>query len=606
MNPYAGRKYIIGGIIVLFGIIFLVRLFFLQVVESSYKSSAERNARHEEIQYPARGLVYDRNGEILVYNEAAYDLMVTPGQLQTFDTVDFCRILDIPKSEVIQRIMVARDYSYYKPSIFLRQISSTTYAVMQEKLYKFPGFFVQARTLRRYPRDIAAHALGFVGEVSEENIEENQYYQMGDYIGVSGIELAYEEELRGVKGRKIFLVDVHNRIKGSFQGGRTDRKAEVGKNVISTLDADLQEYGEKLMTKFRGSIVALEPSTGEVLALVTAPAYEPSLLVGRIRSENFRNLSEDTLKPLFNRALMAFYTPGSTFKTVNGVIALQEGVITTASEFYCDLGFHMGGYTVACHMHPSPLDFRGAVQHSCNAYFNHVYRAILMDRKFESTAEAYMNWREHVISFGFGDYLHSDFENELPGFVPEDQYYNNIYGEGHWNFLTVRSLSIGQGELGITPLQMANLAATIANRGFYFTPHIIKEIDGQDQLDERFLVRHNTSVDSNHFAAVADGMEGAVNRSGGTAWRARIANVTVCGKTGTAENPHGEDHSIFIAFAPKDNPRIAISVYVENGGFGNIWAAPIAGLMAEKYLSDTITRPNMEEYVLSGIRLDQQ
>ena len=606
MNPYAGRKYVIGGIIVLFGIIFLIRLFFLQVVESSYKSTAERNARQIEIQYPARGLIYDRHGEILVYNEAAYDLMVTPGQLQTFDTIDFCRILEISKSEVIRRIVAARDYSVYKPSIFLRQISSITYAVMQEKLYKFPGFFVQPRTLRKYPRDIAAHALGFVGEVSEEDIEENQYYQMGDYIGVTGIELAYEEVLRGVKGRKIFLVDVHNRVKGSYQGGRADSKVEVGKNVVSALDASLQEYGEKLMSKFRGSIVALEPSTGEVLALVTSPAYEPSLLVGRIRSEHFRDLSEDTLKPWFNRALMAFYTPGSTFKTVNGVIALQEGVITTASEFYCDLGFHMGGYSVACHMHPSPLDFRGAVQMSCNAYFNYVYRAILTDPKFETTAAAYRNWREHVLSFGFGDYMHSDFKNELTGFVPEDQYYNNIYGEGHWNFLTVRSLSIGQGELGIIPLQMANLAATIANRGFYFTPHIIKEIEGQDQIDGRFLERHNTSVDSIHFAAVADGMEGAVNRSGGTSWRARIADIIVCGKTGTAENPQGEDHSIFIAFAPKDNPRIAISVYVEHGGFGNIWAAPIAGLMAEKYLSDTITRPNMEEYVLRGVRLDQQ
>jgi penicillin-binding protein 2 len=606
MNPYANRKYIIGGIIILSGIIFLIRLFFLQVVESSYKSTAERNAKHIEIQYPARGLIYDRNGEILVYNEAAYDLMVTPGQLQEFDTIDFCRILNIPKTEVIERIETARTYSRFKPSIFLRQISSITYAVMQEKLYKFPGFFVQPRTLRKYPRNIAAHALGFVGEVGEEDIEKNDYYQMGDYIGVSGIELAYEEVLRGVKGQKIYLVDVHNRIKGSFQGGRADRTAAVGRNVVSTLDADLQAYGEELMTKFRGSIVALEPSSGEVLALVTSPAYEPGLLVGRIRSENFVSLSEDTLKPLFNRALMAFYTPGSTFKTVNGAIALQEGVISTASEFYCDLGFHMGGYSVACHMHPSPLDFRGAVQHSCNAYFNYVYRAVLTDPKFRSTDEAYRNWREHVLSFGFGDFLHSDFMHELPGFVPEDTYYNNIYGEGHWNFLTIRSLSIGQGELGITPLQMANLAAIIANRGFYYTPHIIKEVEGQDRIDERFLERHHTSVDSIHFAAVADGMEGAVNRSGGTAWRARIADIVVCGKTGTAENPHGEDHSIFIAFAPKENPRIAISVYVENGGFGNIWAAPIAGLMAEEYLSDTITRPHMEEYVLRGIRLDQE
>jgi penicillin-binding protein 2 len=606
MNPYAGRKYVIGGMIVLAGIIFLVRLFFIQVVESSYKSTAERNARHIEIQYPARGLIFDRNGEILVYNEAAYDLMVTPRQLQSFDTADFCRILEIPRDEVVERIRTASKYSMFKPSIFMRQISSVTYAVLQEKLYKFPGFFVQPRTLRKYPRDMAAHALGFVGEVSEEDIEMNDYYQMGDYIGVSGIELAYEEALRGVKGQKVYLVDVHNRVKGSFQGGRVDRKAEVGKNLVSTLDGDLQEYGEKLMGKFRGSIVALEPSTGEVLALVTSPAYAPSLLVGRVRTENFLKLSEDTLKPWFNRALMAFYAPGSTFKTVNGSIALQEGVITTASEYYCDLGFHMGGYSVACHMHPSPLEFRGAVQYSCNAYFNFVYRAILTDPRFGSTAEAYQNWRRHVLSFGFGDYLHSDFVHELPGFIPDAQFYDDIYGEGHWNFLTVRSLSIGQGELGITPFQMANLAAILANRGYYYTPHIVKEIEGQERIDERFLERHYTTVDSIHFAAVVDGMEGAVNRSGGTAWRARIADITVCGKTGTAENPHGEDHSIFIAFAPKDHPRIAISVYVENGGFGNIWASPIAGLMAEKYLRDTITRTYMEEYVLKGVRLDQQ
>jgi penicillin-binding protein 2 len=444
-----------------------------------------------------------------------------------------------------------------------------------------------------------------VGEVDDEDIEREPYYQMGDYIGVSGVEKSFEAVLRGEKGRKIYLVDVHNRIKGSYQGGRADRKAEVGKNVVSTMDAELQAYGEKLMQKFRGSIVAIEPATGEILALVTAPAYRPSLLVGRVRSENFRTLSEDTLKPWFNRALMAYYSPGSTFKTVNGLIGLQEKVIHTGTEFYCDLGFHMAGYSVACHVHDSPLDFRGAIRNSCNAYFNHVYMHILYDPKFESVSDAYMNWREHVLSFGFGNELNTDFVNELSGFVPEDKYYDNIYGKGHWNFLTVRSLSIGQGELGITTLQMANLAATIANRGFYYTPHIIREIEG-GEIDPRFLERHYTSIDSVHFEAVVDGMEGAVNGSGGTAWRARVNHFTVCGKTGTAENPHGEDHSVFIAFAPKYQPEIAISVYVENGGFGNIWAAPIAGLMAEQYLYDSISRPWMEEYVLKAVRLDQE
>jgi penicillin-binding protein 2 len=605
MNPYAGRKYVVGGIIVLVGLVFLIRLFLLQVVESSYKTTAESNARRVEIQYPARGLIYDRNGEILVYNEAAYDLMITPSQTASFDTTDFCRILEISKQDVIDRIRAARKYSIYKPSVFMRQISSITYAVMQEKLYKFPGFFVQPRTLRKYPRDIAAHALGYVGEVDDRDIEQNPYYQMGDYIGVSGIEKSYEEVLRGKKGKKIFLVDVHNRIKGSYQGGRADRMAEVGTNVVSTLDADLQAYGEKLMQKFRGSIVAIEPSTGEVLALVTSPAYRPSLLVGRVRSDNFRMLSEDTLKPWFNRALMAFYAPGSTFKTVNGLIGLQEKVITTASEYYCDLGFHLAGFTVACHRHPTPLDFRGAIQNSCNAYFCHVYMNILNDPKFKSVADAYMNWRKHLLSFGFGNVLHSDFVNELPGFIPDDKFYDNIYGKGHWNFLTVRSLSIGQGELGITPLQMANLAATLANRGYYYIPHIVKEIEG-GEIDRRFRARHYTGIDSVYFEAITDGMEGAVNRPGGTAWRARVSQFTVCGKTGTAENAHGEDHSIFIAFAPKYEPRIAISVYVENGGFGNIWAAPIAGLMAEKYLTDSISRPWMEEYVLKAVRPDQE
>ncbi len=605
MNPYAGRKYIVGGIIVLVGIVYLFRLFFIQVVESSYKTTAESNARRVEIQYPARGLIFDRNGELLVYNEAAYDLMINPAQLRAFDTADFCRILEIPRREVINRIQAACKYSLYKPSIFMRQISSITYAVMQEKLYKFPGFFVQPRSLRKYPRDIAAHALGYVGEVDEKEIEKNPYYLMGDYIGVSGIEKSYEEVLRGEKGRKIYLVDVHNRIKGSYQGGRADRKAEVGRNVVSTLDADLQAYGERLMGKFNGSIVAIEPSTGEVLALVSSPAYRPSLLVGRVRSENFRILSEDTLKPWFNRALMAFYTPGSTFKTVNGLIGLQEKVITTASEFSCNLGFHMGGFTVACHAHESPLDFRGAVINSCNSYFNYVFRNILNDPKYGSVSEAYMNWRKHVLSFGFGHALHTDFANELTGFVPEDKYYNNIYGKGHWNFLTVRSLAIGQGELGITPLQMANLAATLANRGYYYTPHIVKEIE-DGEIDRRFLERHHTSIDSVYFEAIADGMEGAVNEPGGTAWRARVNHFTICGKTGTAENPGPEDHSIFIAFAPKYDPKIAISVYVEHGGFGNIWAAPIASLMAEKYLYDSISRPWMEEYVLKAVRLDQE
>jgi penicillin-binding protein 2 len=602
MNTYAGRKYIIAAIIILIGLIFVIRLFSLQVLDSSYKFSADSNTRRTKILYPARGLIYDRNGEILVYNEAAYDLMVNPSQLHVFDTLDFCEILNITPEEVVNRIREASNYSMYRPSIFMKQISSVTYAVLQEKMYKFPGFFVQPRTLRNYPRKIAAHFLGYVGEVDEKTIKEDPYYQPGDYIGISGIEKSYENILRGEKGRKIVLVDVYNREMGSYQGGWYDEPLVVGKDIVSTLDAGLQEYGEYLMQKFRGSIVALEPSTGQVLSLVTRPNYSPDLLVGRARGDHYKILSEDTLKPLFNRALMAQYPPGSTFKTVNGLIALQEGVIRTSTEFECHMGYYFENISVGCHMHESPLDFIHALQNSCNSYFMNVFRRILIDPKFNSTEEAYTNWKNHVISFGFGDLLGTDMLNELKGYIPDSGYYNGIYGKGHWNFLTVRSLAIGQGELGITPLQMANLAAIIANRGYYYVPHVVKEIKGEESIDEKFLVRHYVSIDSIHFERVVDGMDLAVNGgSGSTAWRARMTGMIVCGKTGTAENPHGEDHSIFIAFAPKENPQIAVSVYVENGGFGNIWGAPIASLMIEKYLNDTISRPYLEDYVLQGI-----
>jgi len=602
MNTYAGRKYIVAGIIILVGLIFVIRLFSLQVLDSSYKFSADSNSRRTKILYPARGLIYDRNGEILVYNEAAYDLMVNPSQLRDFDTLDFCETLHITPEDVVSRIRQARDYSLYRPSVFMKQISSVTYAVLQEKMYKFPGFFVQPRTSRKYPKSIAAHFLGYVGEVDAKAIEQDPYYQLGDYIGISGIEKSYEQVLRGKKGRKIVQVDVYNREMGSYQGGWYDEPLIVGKNVVSTMDAGLQEYGEHLMQKFRGSIVALEPSTGQILSLVTMPNYTPDLLVGRARGDNYKILSGDTLKPLFNRALMAQYPPGSTFKTVNGLIALQEGVIQPYTQFECHMGYYFENISVGCHLHESPLDFIHALQNSCNTYFVNVYRKILTDPKFNNTEEAYNNWRNHVISFGFGYLLGTDLVNELKGSIPTSEYYNGIYGKTHWNFLTIRSLAIGQGELGITPLQMANLAAIIANRGYYYIPHVVKEIKDEEGIDERFLVRHSLGIDSIHFEKVVDGMDLAVNGgAGSTAWRARMPDIVVCGKTGTAENPHGEAHSIFIAFAPREKPEIAVSVYVENGGYGNIWGAPIASLMIEKYLNDTISRPYLEEYVLNGI-----
>jgi len=603
VDTFAVRKYIIGILIVVVGLVYIIKLFLLQVIDPTYKLSASNNVIRYVTQYPARGLIYDRNGELLVYNEAAYDLMVNPLQLQPFDTTEFCRILDIDKAYVKESINKAREYSKYKPSIFLKQVSSKTYATLQEKLYKFPGFFVQARTLRRYSSDIAAHVLGYVGEVNDKIIEQDSYYKSGDYIGISGIEQSYEEYLRGQKGVKVFLVDVHNRIKGPYADGKLDKKANVGANVISTIDADLQSYGEKLMKNKIGSIVAIEPATGEILALVSSPAYDPDLLIGRNRTENYLNLTADTLNPLFNRALMAQYPPGSTFKVINALIGLQEKVLFPSTKYECNGAYYARNIRVGCHFHKSPTDLRESIQVSCNTYYCHVFRNILDNQKYRSIHESFDQWQKYIMSFGFGQKLNTDFANELKGIVPSKELYNRIYGENSWSSLTVLSLAIGQGELGITPLQMANMTAAIANRGYYIPPHIVKEIEGDHTIDSRFKQKHHTLIDSAYFEIVIDGMDLAVNGepgSGSTARSAHLEDIVVCGKTGTAQNPHGEDHSIFIAFAPKHDPQIAIAVYIENGGFGSTWAAPTARLMIEKYLNDSISIPWWEQYILNA------
>ncbi len=428
-----------------------------------------------------------------------------------------------------------------------------------------------------------------MGEVDEKIIEKNAYYQMGDYIGVSGIEGYYEEELRGTKGQEVLLVDVHGRVKGPYQNGRFDNDAIVGKNLVSTIDVSLQEYGEMLMKNFKGSIVAIEPSTGEILSLISAPSIKPSLLVGRERSANYAALLHDPLEPLFNRALMANYPPGSTFKPVQALIGLQEGVITASSSFSCNLGYYSHGITVGCHAHSSPLDLVHGLQNSCNAYFCNVFQRILSNKKYRNTEDAYNAWRNYVVSFGFGSPLESDFTNELKGFIAPATYYDRYYGANRWGPLTIISLSIGQGELLITPLQMANMAAAIGNRGYYYLPHVVKQIEGVDTLESRFYKKHVIPIDTANFNLVVHGMELAVNGgAGSTASVARIPGITVCGKTGTAQNPHGKSHSVFVAFAPKDNPKIAISVYVEHGQWGATYAAPIASLMIEKYLNDSI------------------
>jgi penicillin-binding protein 2 len=422
---------------------------------------------------------------------------------------------------------------------------------------------------------------------------------LGDYIGISGIEKSYEKYLRGEKGQKVYLVDVHSRIMGAFQGGRFDRIARVGQNIVCTIDAELQTYGEKLMKNYKGSVVGIEPSTGEILVLISSPAYNPSLLIGRQRTANYLLLQKDTLEPLFNRPLMANYPPGSTFKTINGLIGLQEKVITYDTKFYCDMGYYYGRKKVACHNHYSPLNFPQAIQNSCNTYFCNVFRKIIEDSKYSSVTEAYNNWRAHVMSFGFGNKLNSDFTNELPGFIAPSSYYDKYYGKNGWKSLTILSLAIGQGELLITPIQMANMTATIANHGYYYIPHVVKSIQGQNKIESRFTEKKYTTIDSAIFDPVIEGMELAVNGgAGSTAYWARLKDIIICGKTGTAENPHGEDHSIFVAFAPKENPQIALAVYVENAGFGSSYAAPIASLLIEKYLTDTITRPWMEKRIL--------
>lgn len=603
MNQYTDRRYVFAIAIILVGLVFLIRLFQLQVLDKSFEQFALNNAQSVRTVYPARGLIYDRHGKIMVYNKAAYDIMVTPRLLLPFDTTEFCEILKITRESFLQRLQAAEDYSMRVPSVFMKQVSYEHAALLQEKMFQYPGFYVQTRTLREYTDSIASHALGYVGEVDQNILDSDSYYQLGDYIGVSGVEKAYEEYLRGRKGKNVFLKDVHNQTIESYQGGRLDRAVEVGRNITTTLDTELQAYGEKLMSPYLGSVVALEPATGEVLALVSAPSYSPELLVGRNLSTEFGKLAADTLNPLFNRALMAQYPPGSTFKTLMALIGLQEEVISTRTEHHCYYGFYVGNIHTGCHLHDSPLDLTEAIQNSCNTYFINVLKSILQDVKKASTAEAYETWRNHLLSMGFTSPLGIELTNELDGNIPTSAYYDGIYGEGRWNYLTIRSLAIGQGELLITPIQMANMTATIANRGYYITPHLVREIEGEEQIGEEYQQRHYTSIDSTFYGPVVDGMDLVVNGGkGSTARNARIEGITVCGKTGTAENPHGNDHSIFIAFAPKEDPQIAIAVYVENQGFGTTYAAPIASLMIEKYLTGKVKRTWYENYVMQLVQ----
>lgn len=578
------------------GLIFAVGLFRLQVLDPTYKVFATNNVLREVVQYPARGLIYDRNGKLLVHNKPAYDLLVTPREVETFDTLYLCKLLEITKEDLKKRIREAAEYSRYKPSIIVKQIPPETYAVLQERLYRFKGFHTQSRTLREYNYPAAAHVLGYVGEVNQADLNRDRYYSMGDYIGVDGIENSYEEWLRGEKGIKKYLVDVHNRIQGSFLDGDEDIPAKIGKNLITSLDIDLQLYAEELLQNKKGSVVAIEPATGEILTLASAPAYHPGMLVGRVRGSNYAKLLTDTLKPLFNRALLAEYPPGSTFKVLNVLAALEEKTINTHTHFSCA---GPGSSPIRCtHNHVSPLNVVEAIRESCNPFLWNTFRSVFS--KFPTSAEGYNVWREHVLRFGMGKKLNIDLPVESKGSLPEESYYNRFYGKGRWNALTVRSLAIGQGELGVTPMQLANFCAAIANRGYFYTPHVVKEIE-EAEINNRLKTRNDAGISAEYFEPAIEGMQMVVEQTNASGLM-RINGITMCGKTGTAENPHGSDHSVFMAFAPKDDPKIAISVYIENGVWGARYAAPIASLIVEKYLTDSIagSRKWLEQRMLEA------
>ncbi len=579
--------------VALLAAVYLVRLFSLQVLNKSYKDKANQNALRYITEHPARGLIYDRNDSLLVYNDAAYDLMVVPNELRDFDTAELCRVLDLTKAEVEKKIARATKYSKILPSLFEQQISKEDYGFLQEKMYEFPGFFVQNRTLRSYPNPIAAHILGYVSEVNEQDMENDNYYKMGDYIGKSGIEKAYESVLRGVKGKRVVLVDVHNREMGSYDNGADDVVAIPGTSIWSTLDLRLQRYGEELMQNKRGAIVAIEPKSGEILCIISSPSYDPNLLVGTARPKNYGVLLQDPKKPLFNRALMASYPPGSTFKLANGLIALQDGIITPSTIYSCSGGgYHLGNHVVHCH-NCGGLNIYSAIQRSCNTFFCRAYYNILSNRsKYKNIDEAYTAWLDYMMSMGFAQKYDTDLPYELKGSIPSAAYFDKRYNNS-WNGNTVVSMGIGQGEAAVTPLQMANMLAVIANQGYYIKPHVVRAIGHRDSLNKQFSEKIYSKIKPQHFATVLQGMKMVV--TAGTGRGAQIPGIEVAGKTGTAQNPHGADHSVFALIAPANDPKIVLFCLVENAGFGATVACPIASLLAEQYLTGEVKRTDLEK-----------
>lgn len=592
--------------------ILLVNLFNLQIVDTKYKESAEANSMVYTTIYPTRGIIHDRNGKILVGNKVSYDIMVTPRELEAFDTTALAEALDVSEEFIKISLNEFEDKKKqigYQSVTLLKKLPPETYMRFAEIAYQFPGFRGQERSIREYPYNAGGNLLGYVSEVSEDYINRHpDEYKAGDYAGMTGIESARERDLKGEKGYNIWLRNSRNKIEARYKDGNDDKEAIPGNDITTTIDAELQHYGQELMANKIGSLVAIEPSTGEILTLVSSPGIDVEMLADI--GQHYKEIQEDPNNPMFNRAVQAYYPPGSVFKLVNGLIGLQENVFTPSTKYPCNMGYNYGRtLKLGCHSHKSPINFDESIMMSCNAYYCYVFRDILENKKYENEAEALAKWKEYVMSFGFGQKLGSDFPSELSGFIPGPEYYDKYYGKGGWKATTVISLSIGQGEIGCTPLHMANLCAILANRGHYYIPHIVKDSENV-QIDPKYKEKKYTLVDTIHFNKVINGMYRAVNSkfgSGATASIAAVEGLDICGKTGTAQNPHGDDHSVFICFAPKDNPKIAVAAYIENGGFGATYAAPIASLLTEKYLNGEISegRKNLEKRMMESNLIDK-
>lgn len=592
------RKYVIFGFVLVIAIIFGIRLFELQISDSSYKKSADSNAFVKKTIYPPRGLIRDRNDELVVFNKPAYDVMLIPRDVTEFDTLDFCNTLNITREQLEKRFADMKDkklnphYSAYSPQVLISQLSAADYGRLQEKLYRYPGFYIQKRELREYKYRVGSNFLGNIREVNAKDIERDSYFAAGDYTGDLGVEKSYDRFLRGIKGTEVLIRDASGRIQGKYEEGLHDIDPVAGRDLKLSIDIKLQQYAESLMVGKRGAVVAIEPETGEILCLVTAPSYDPSMMVGRNRGKNYARLVKDPAKPLFDRSIQAAYPPGSTFKPTQGLIFLEENIITPNTSYPCSRGYVNAGLRVGCHGHASPISLRPALETSCNAYFCWGLKNMLDKRsKYGSVGNAFEVWKKHLVTMGYGYKLGIDLPGESRGFLPNEEFYDRWYGKGRWSANTIISVSIGQGEILATPLQIANLAATIANRGWFITPHVIKEI--QDTvLPAEYVEKRFPTINSGYYTTVAEGMRMAVK--GGTCKRAAFGDVEVAGKTGTAQNPHGRDHSAFMGFAPYNNPKIAVAVYVENAGFGAAYGVPIGSLVMEKYLTGTTTRSGME------------